>query len=133
MKKTILFLLACQICLTGVSVQAEETVASLKEKRIELLGLMVTQLEQDYSEGLCGIDEVIEAEIRLVKLKRRCSIEFQDKQTFLKKLLELEKRRLKILSVQYRSGGSEVGATDVQRCQLRVMARQQKLLEANAK
>ena len=73
------FLLFCVLGLGCVSVQGEETIESLKKKRLALHKVIVSQLSRDYSEGLSDFDEVFDAEIRLVKLKRRFSIAFQEK------------------------------------------------------
>ena len=127
------FLLACVSGLGCVSVRSEETVESLKKKRLALHESIVRQRSLRYSNGLCGLDEVIKAEIRLVKLKRRFSIAFQEKQSFLEKLLELEERRFEALNLLLRAGNSEVSSVDVQRSQLKLLARKQKLLEAKAK
>ena len=121
------------IWFAGTPLGAEETIESLKQKQLNLMSGIVSQLNREYSNGRCSIEEVINAEIRSVKLRRKLTDAFQDKGFFLKEILRFEERRLKVQKFELMAGSLEGGTRRLQRTQLRILSLKQKILEVEAK
>ena len=117
-------------CVMVLSLDAEETIEELKQKRLHLHELLVDQMNRDYSDGITGLNETAKAQRGLVKLKRELEVDYQDDLSFYSKLLEIEERQFRLMERNYRAGDRSMSSAMLQKSRLRVLKYKQRILES---
>jgi predicted house-cleaning noncanonical NTP pyrophosphatase (MazG superfamily) len=128
MKIPISFIITLTVILHGHAIASQELEESHKERK-KLLEAIVKYVERQYSEGHCGLMNVIDEKIRLDVFQQEIASDVEQKKKFQSNIVKFEKIRLDILQKSYAGEPSKVTLLDIMRARDRYLEARQRLFE----